>query len=77
MTAPASGWAVSHTLPSILFDELGSSRNPEGQGQGPGPGSKGAFQSKSSMLPLKPCTPADDVGCVVAVPTPSCVSNLI
>lgn len=21
------------------------------------------------MLPLEPCTPADDVGCVVAIPT--------
>lgn len=68
MTATASGRAVSHTLPFILFDEFAPKRNPERQGQGPGSVSKGAFQSKSSMSPLEPCTAADNVGFVVAIP---------
>lgn len=69
MTATASGRVALDTIPFILFDDFVSKRIPEGHGQGPGSESKGAFSTKSSMLPLEPCTPAGDVGCVVAIPT--------
>lgn len=69
MTATASGRMALHTIPFILFDDFVSKSNPERQGQGPGSESKGAFSSKSSKLPLGPCMPADDVGCVIAIST--------